>query len=601
MEDDLLKLYQTSVKEKLTEKKYGEYVNIFTNVDFMDKWKEHLIHCRKLIGIFQTVNDKKSLNILEKLLIQLLGHTEKDVRNNAVRMLNMIYDNTTWQEKGAFKMENTEIKLLNEELILELDIQNEDYGEKNIVLISSTPCQNKNVNYSCITFLKIDKKIEENDCIKLIFNLGKLSKCGYYDYYLVKFSKGRFTNMKIIKNNDIIEAKGRIIVLNKEMQDVSAHEVFPDLIGAEIDKNQGRINKRGSFKNLENKLQEYKNRYINMLYIMGALERDNEIAYDEQTGDFIDIGNDKASPMAITSRSNISSLLGGGNDFKNLINKAHDLSIKIIIDSLSRISSSRAHRKYRNILLRYLDSQGKMQICYGSDGKSVTYEDSAILNYRKKESWDLLISEIKTLIDKYNIDGVHLDNCQAWPQIMELDTAELYRIDVDGQPAYTPLEILNGEIVMPNKESGYWDTDLNETYANPLLIKLTKNIWNYYPNFIFIGECWLNEKFSTRHINLSKSGIIPRLYTLPIVLCEVLGKKIQRDGRIEQAQQSDITIIKEWYKENYKELPKGALIIQSSCGQVWPYPALLYGRGNWSAVDLLFSLPEIPMTFMDEI
>ena len=601
MEDDLLKLYQTSIKEKLNEKKYEEYVNIFTNVDLMDKWKEHLIHCRKLIGIFQTVNDKKSLNILEKLLIQLLGHTEKDVRNNAVRMLNMIYDNTTWQEKGAFRMENTEIKLINEDLILELNIQNEDYGEKNIVLIVSTPCQNKNVNYPCITFLKIDKKIEENDCIKLIFNLGNLSKCGYYDWYLVKFSKGRFTNMKIIKNNDIIEAKGRIIALNKEMKDVSAHEVFCDLIGAEIDKNQGRINKRGSFKNLENKLQEYKNRYINMLYIMGALERDNEIAYDEQTGDFIDIGNDKASPMAITSRCNISSLLGGGQDFKSLITKAHELSIKIVIDSLSRISSSRAHRKYRNILLRYLDSQGKMQICYGSDGKSVTYEDSAILNYRKKESWDLLISEIKTLIDKYNIDGVHLDNCQAWPQIMELDTAELYRIDVDGQPAYTPLEILNGEIVMPNKESGYWDTDVNETYANPLLIKLTKSIWNYYPKFIFIGECWLNEKFSTRHINLSKSGIIPRLYTLPIVLCEVLGKKIQRDGRIEQASPSDITIIEEWYKENYKELPEGALLIQSSCGQVWPYPALLYGRGNWSAVDLLFSLPEIPMIFMDEI
>ena len=125
----------------------------------------------------------------------------------------------------------------------------------------------------------------------------------------------------------------------------------------------------------------------------------------------------------------------------------------------------------------------------------------------------------KILIDKYNIDGVHLDNCQAWPQIMELDTAELYRIDVDGQPAYSSLEILNGEIVMPNKESGYWDTDLSETYANPLLIKLTKAIWNSYPNFIFIGECWLNEKFSQRHINLTRSGIIPRLYTLPIVLC----------------------------------------------------------------------------------
>ena len=601
MEDDLLKVYENSIKEKLNEKKYDKYVHIFTNIDLMDKWKEHLIHCRKLIGIFQNVNDKKSINILEKLMIQLLGHSEKDVRNNAVRMLNMIYDQTTWQEKSAFPKKNTEIKLINENLTLELNIQNEDYGDRNIVLIVSTPCENKNVNYSCITFLKFKNKKEENGCIKLIFNIGNLSKCGYYDWYLVRFSKGRFTNIKIIKNNNLIEAKGRIIVLNKDIKDISAHEVFCDLIGAEINKNQGRIIKHGSFKNLENKLEEYKNRYINMIYIMGALERDNEIAYDENTGDFIDIGNDKASPMAVTSRSNISSLLGGSNDFKSLMNKAHGLSIKIIIDSLSRISSSRAHRKYRNILLRYLDSQGKLQICYGSDGKSIKYEDSAILNYRKKETWDLLISELITLIDKYNIDGVHLDNCQAWPQIMELDTAELYRIDVDGQPAYTSLEILNGEIVMPNSESGYWDTDLFELYANPLLIKLTKSIWNYYPNFIFIGECWLNEKFSQRHINLTKSGIIPRLYTLPIVLCEVLGKKIQRDGRIDQVSPSDINIIEEWYNENYKDLPKGALLIQSSCGQVWPYPALLYGRGNWSAVDLLFSLPEIPMTFMDEI
>jgi hypothetical protein len=27
----------------------------------------------------------------------------------------------------------------------------------------------------------------------------------------------------------------------------------------------------------------------------------------------------------------------------------------------------------------------------------------------------------------------------------------------------------------------------------------------------------------------------------------------------------------------------------------------LYGRGNWSGVDLLFALLDIPMTFMDEI
>ncbi len=603
MEDDLLKLYNNSVKEKLNKKKYDDYVDIFANLNMRDKWKDHLVHCRKLIGMFQNVNDIESLNILERLLIQLLGHCEKDVRNSAVKMLNMIYDQHTWQEKSAFPLQNTQIKLMNEQLTLELNIQIEDYGEKNIVLIISTPSENKNVLYPCITFLKCQNEEEGNNSVKLIFPLGTLTKCGYYDWYLVRFSKGRFTNIKIINNNNknLIEAKGRIIALNKDMKEISAHEVFCDLIGADIDKNQGRIIKRGTFQNLENKLDEYHKRYINLIYVMGALERDNEIAYDDETGTPIDIGNYKASPMAVTSRSNLSSLLGGEKPFLSLINKAHKLSIKIIIDSLSRISSSRAHRKYRDILLRYLDSQGKLQICYGSDGKSVRYEDSAILNYRKKEAWDMLINEIKILIEKYKIDGVHLDNCQAWPQIMELDTAELYRIDIDGKPAYTPFDILNGEIVMPNVEQGYWDTDSFESYANPLLIKLTKSIWNLYPNFIFIGECWLNEKFYQRHISLTKSGIIPRLYTLPIILCEVLGKKIQRDGRIDSVPPTDITLIKEWYNENYKELPEGALLIQSSSGQVWPYPSLLYGRGNWSAVDLLFSLPDIPMTFMDEI
>ena len=602
MEDDLIKLYHNSVREKLNQKKYEEYVDIFTNLEMRDKWKEHLIHCRKLIGMFQNVNDNESLDILERLLIQLLGHFEKDVRNNAVKMLNMIYDQTTWQEKSAFPIQNTQIKLMNEQLTLELNIQLEDYGEKNIVLIISAPSENKNVNYPCMTFLKCENEEEGNNLVKLIFPLGTLSKCGYYDWYLVRFSKGRFTNIKIINDKkELIEAKGRIIALNKDINEISAHEVYCDLIGADIDKNQGRIVKRGSFQNLERKLDELYKRYINLVYIMGALERDNEIAYDEETAEAIDIGNDKASPMAVTSRSNISSLLGGEKSFISLINKAHKLSMKIVIDSLSRISSSRAHRKYRDILLRYLDTQGKMQICYGSDGKSVRYEDSAILNYRKKESWDLLISEILTLIGKYKIDGVHLDNCQAWPHIMEMDTAELYRIDIDGKPAYTPLEILNGEVVMPNVECGYWDTDNYETYANPLLIKLTRNVWNLYPSFIFIGECWLNEKFSQRHVSLTKSGIIPRLYTLPIILCEVLGKKIQRDGRIDSAPPTDITLIKDWYNENYKDLPEGALLMQSSSGQVWPYPALLFGRGNWSAVGLLFSLPDIPMTFMDEI
>ena len=64
------------------------------------------------MGIFQNVSDLKSIKILEKLFIQLLGHIDRQIRNFSVRMLNMIYDGTTWQDKSAFTHQNTNIKLL---------------------------------------------------------------------------------------------------------------------------------------------------------------------------------------------------------------------------------------------------------------------------------------------------------------------------------------------------------------------------------------------------------------------------------------------------------------------------------------------------------
>ena len=601
MENDLIKLYKNAQKEKMDDEKYNEYVNVFTDGEKREEWTKIIASCKKAISIFQNINDFESIKIYEKLFIQLLGHLDREIRNEAIKVLNIIYDQTTWQEKSPFPMENTKIQLMGEELNLELSIESESYSEKSVVLVLSSPCVNKDINYTVTTFIKCKEEEEKDDIKTLKFNLGKLSKCGYYDWYLVRFSKGRFSNIKILKDKKKIDGKGRSIVLNKEIKDLSAHEVFPDLINAEIDKNQGRIIKRGNFKSLENKLDELHNRFINCLYIMGALERDNNIAYDEETAKPIDIADTEASPMAITNRGSISSLLGGDEDFKSLVNKAKSLNMKIIIDSLCRISSSRSNRKYRNVLLRYLDSHNKLQLCYGSDGKSVQYEDSTVLNYRKIEAWEMLISEVKEIANKFGVDGVHLDNCQIWPHIMELNTIEMYRIDNDGKPAYSPMEILNGEIVIPNSESGYWESDNCEHYANPLLIKMTREIWNQFPEFIFLGECWLEEKYSQRHVNLVKSGIIPRMYTLPVVICQMLGKKIMHNGNMESVPPENVTIIKEWFEENYQNLPEGAILVQSSSGQVWPYPALLYGRGNWSAIDLLFTFPDVPMTFMNEI
>jgi len=89
--------------------------------------------------------------------------------------------------------------------------------------------------------------------------------------------------------------------------------------------------------------------------------------------------------------------------------------MKIVVDSLARISSSRHHRKYKNLLLHYLDEDGRRHICYGTDGQAQKFEDTAMLNYRKLEAWDLLIDEVVTFTQRHGIDGIHLDNGQAWP------------------------------------------------------------------------------------------------------------------------------------------------------------------------------------------
>ena len=73
--------------------------------------------------------------------------------------------------------------------------------------------------------------------ILLVFPLGKLTKCGYYDWYLAKFSNGRYTNVKVLnEKGETLDGKGRTILLDKNIKDLSVHEVFCDLIGSQIDK-----------------------------------------------------------------------------------------------------------------------------------------------------------------------------------------------------------------------------------------------------------------------------------------------------------------------------------------------------------------------------
>ncbi len=99
---------------------------------------------------------------------------------------------------------------------------------------------------------------------------------------------------------------------------------------------------------------------------------------------------------------------------------------------------------------------------------------------------------------------------------MKQDLNELYRLESDGTPAYTKQEILDGIIVMNNQDQGYWSSSIRKDYPNPLLVKLCQQLWRHKEDIIIIAEVWNSFTQENREINIIKSGMIPRLYHIPI-------------------------------------------------------------------------------------
>ena len=160
---------------------------------------------------------------------------------------------------------------------------------------------------------------------------------------------------------------------------------------------------------------------------------------------------------------------------------------------------------------------------------------------------------------------------------------------------------MSGEIVLRNENHGYWNTNVMETYPNPFFAKMCKKIWSQNHNFMIIGEAWGGFMFEHRQIVMARSGIIPRLYKLPMAISSLFGKRLYKDGRIQKCTPENVVAIKKWYDETRRFLPDGTILLQSSTSHSLPYPAHLYGRGTWAAIDILYFMPDIPITFMGEI
>lgn len=102
-----------------------------------------------------------------------------------------------------------------------------------------------------------------------------------------------------------------------------------------------------------------------------------------------------------------------------------------------------------------------------------------------------------------------------------MNEEELYRKEVDGQSAYTSKQIFEGIVVEDVEDhSGYWGSDLREILPNPFLIKICRYLWQHYPEFLIISECWgkMGGFSDARELSIINSGPIPRLFKFPLAI-----------------------------------------------------------------------------------
>ena len=250
------------------------------------------------------------------------------------------------------------------------------------------------------------------------------------------------------------------------------------------------------------------------------------------------------------------------------------------------------------------------------------------------EAWNLLVEEALSLVRTHGV-GLYLPDAQSYPFIMAAETGELFRRDVDGEGHYSPREIIEGGIVIANTEIGYWTTPAARSYPNPLLVKLMRAVWTATSDASVVGECHWG-----RTGVLLRSGVIPHVTDVAAAVAATLGRFVDKNGAVSSAplppKTAPVAVLRELVEGEARGIvppqaapqfstrhlapgappPDAAALLESPGGsipkggaqRVWrslssarlPYPALLLGRTAWTAVDVLYTLPGVPMTFGEE-
>ncbi|KAL7717163.1 Starch synthase [Entamoeba marina] len=236
---------------------------------------------------------------------------------------------------------------------------------------------------------------------------------------------------------------------------------------------------------------------------------------------------------------------------QELIEHIHDLDIPnvgIMVDFPLEISNKQPETSpYRAFMCR-------------KDTESLAENGSySFLNYRSLASWDFAVEEIKTLQKDCSVDAIRITSiCDSLLPIAPLIPEKAKRITCN--------------IVDPQAICG--NDSLTFGYPNPLLRKLTKEIWEINPHFSFFVETPEEEIISS-----IKSSVIPFIDDLKPLWSPSFKTMFQTSSTAQQIKELE-SIKEPFYPEKY---PQGTIFAYQFQSM---HPAIVH---------FIASLPLIPV------
>lgn len=265
----------------------------------------------------------------------------------------------------------------------------------------------------------------------------------------------------------------------------------------------GEVIRLGRFSDVTAHLEDIKNRYlISAIYLLGVQTRGSHSEDWAQ-------GATSPSPFSPMSLTTFEEYLGGEAEFRALVEKAHELDIKIIVDIIPHLN--RHSRELPDeYAVRCYDGDGGLVYRASTDGRYGSWDDGRLLNYRMFEVWEWLSRSICKLVEDYGVDGIRFDSAHAVPIMMKRNN---FPFIYDHRRTHE--EMVEGRIIVNDREyghyvtTGYFDSACRDLIAVPTHYYLMQMVERSLRKsgksyFINLAECyWGHERF------LSRSGVIP--------------------------------------------------------------------------------------------